>query len=270
VDRNAIPEAGILERIVATKRAEVAALAARRMALVRAAERAPAARPFAAALRQDGRVAVIGEFKRRSPSAGGIAEARDPAGSARAYAAGGASALSVLTDHAYFGGSLADLQAARAACELPVLRKDFTTDALQVFEARAAGADAVLLIVRLLDAARLREYVGLAAALGLAALVEVHDAAELERALAAGADLVGINNRDLATFRTDLGVSLELAARVPAEATLVAESGIACASDVARLGAAGVDAVLVGESLMRSRDSSRLVHEFATQARVPR
>jgi indole-3-glycerol phosphate synthase len=181
------------------------------------------------------------------------------------YAAGGAAALSVLTDREYFDGSLAALQAVRAAVELPLLRKDFTLDPLQLWEARAAGADAVLLIVRILDDARLRELLGLAADLRLDSLVEVHDASELDRALQAGASLVGVNNRDLRTFRTDLDLTLRLAPRVPAAVTLVAESGIRTAEDVARLGAAGVDAVLVGESLMRQEDLRAAVRAIVGQ-----
>lgn len=270
VNRNARADDGILERIVGEKRREVAALSARRLAIFEAAERRPEPRPFSAALRQPGRVAVIGEFKRRSPSAGAIGERRDPAEVARAYTAGGAAALSVLTDREYFGGSASDLRLARQACVLPVLRKDFVIDPLQIYEASAWGADAVLLIVRILDAARLRECLDLAGSLGMAALVEVHDAAELEAALAAGAALIGINNRDLATFHTDLGISLRLAPLVPREVTLVAESGIRSAEDVARLGARGVDAVLVGESLMRASNNEGLVRTLAEQMRVER
>lgn len=259
--------AGILERIVAAKRDEVERLAPRRGELRRAAETAAPARPFAEALARTDTISVIAEFKRRSPSAGALAApgtaAGDVADVARRYAAAGAAAMSVLTDGPFFGGSLEDLRAARAACGLPVLRKDFVTDALQIWEARAAGADAVLLIVRILDDVRLREFVTLAAELGLAALVEVHDATELARALAAGATLVGLNNRNLATFETDLAISLQLAHRVPADRVVVAESGIGSGDDAARLAAAGVDAVLVGESLMRADDDGVLLGELA-------
>lgn len=159
--------------------------------------------------------------------------------------------MSVLTDAEYFGGSLDDLRSAVSTSTLPVLRKDFTLDEVQVWEGRAAGADAVLLIVRILDDARLASLLACAAGAGVGALVEVHDEVELERALRAGATIVGVNNRDLATFRTDLGVTVRLAPRVPAEVILVAESGVLTPGDVDRVGAAGADAVLVGETLMR-------------------
>ncbi|HET7322460.1 MAG TPA: indole-3-glycerol phosphate synthase TrpC, partial [Longimicrobiaceae bacterium] len=178
----------------------------------------------------------------------------EPAEVARAYAAGGAAALSVLTDRDYFDGSLDALRAVRRAVELPVLRKDFVIDAVQLWEARAAGADAVLLIARILEGDRLAELQGLACEAGLDTLVEIHDASEMERALAVGAPVVGVNNRDLRTFTTRLERSMELAPRVPAGVTLVAESGIRTADDVRRLGEAGVDAVLVGEALMRQPD----------------
>jgi indole-3-glycerol phosphate synthase len=262
---------GILDRIVATKHAEVAALAPRRATLLRAAEAATAARPFAAAVRQPATVSVIAEFKRRSPSAGPLdGRGRRPEDAARVYTNHGAAALSVLTDAMYFGGSLDDLRAAREACNIPVLRKDFVVDPLQIFEARAAGADAVLLIVRILDDARLFELISLATSLGIAALVEVHDATELERALGAGSALIGINNRDLDSFRTDLDVSVSLAHRVPRDVVLVAESGIRSASDIHRLGEAGVDAVLVGETLMRASDSGALLRELTGRQRCVR
>ena len=230
----------------------------------RARDAAPT-RGFAAALRAPAEVRLLAEIKRRSPSAGPIRPGASPQEVAADYAAGGAAALSVLTDREYFDGSLAALQAVRGVVDLPLLRKDFTLDPLQVWEARAAGADAVLLIVRILDDARLRELLGLATDLGLDSLVEVHDASELERALQAGATLVGVNNRDLRTFRTDLELTIRLAPRVPAATTLVAESGIRTAEDVARLGAAGVDAVLVGESLMRQEDLRAAVRAIVGQ-----
>ena len=248
------PQQDILTRIVQTKRGEVALLRAHAADLRARAEAAPPTRGFAAALRRPGEVALLAEIKRRSPSAGPIRPGSSPEEVAGEYQAGGAAALSVLTDREYFDGSLAALESARGAVELPLLRKDFTIDPLQVHEARAAGADAILLIARILDDTLLAELLGLAAGLGLDSLVEVHDAQELDRALAAGASLVGVNNRDLGTFRTDLELSLRLAPRLPAAVTLVAESGIRTSEDVQRLGAAGVDAVLVGESLMRQRD----------------
>ncbi len=246
--------AGILERIVRTKRQEVEAIAPMVAELRSRAADAPPARGFAAALRAEGEVRLLAEVKRRSPSAGEIRPGADPAEVARAYEAAGAAAVSVLTDREYFGGDLYALRAVRAAVSLPVLRKDFVVDPLQLWEARAAGADGVLLIARILDGALLGDLLALAAELGMDPLVEVHDRAETERALAAGSVLVGVNNRDLDTFTTDLGLSLELASHVPVHVTLVAESGIRTAEDVDRLGAAGVDAVLVGESLMRQPD----------------
>jgi indole-3-glycerol phosphate synthase len=250
VNRSARAATGILRRIVESKQDEVDALRPRGQILRAAAERAGPARPFAASLDRRGEVAVIAEFKRRSPSAGEIGSG-DPAAVAVAYGRGGAAAMSVLTDGPYFGGSLADLEAARAASSLPVLRKDFVLDELQVWEARSAGADAVLLIVRILEDARLAGLLDLSRELRMGALVEVHDEAELERALSAGAVVIGVNNRDLDTFRTQLEVTLRLAPLVPAGRILVGESGIRDGADVDRLGDAGVDAVLVGEALMR-------------------
>ena len=241
----------ILQRIVATKHEELKTLAGAGPEL---RSRAAAARPprgFAAALRRPGEVRLLAEVKRRSPSAGEIRPGADPAEVARAYQQGGAAAVSVLTDREYFGGDLDALRSVSAAVSLPVIRKDFVVDPLQVLEARAAGADAVLLIVRILEDGLLRELHAAIMELGMDALVEAHNADEVERALAAGTTLLGINNRDLDTFVTDLGLSLRLAPSVPREVTLVAESGIRTAEDVDRLGAAGVDAILVGESLMR-------------------
>lgn len=245
---------GILERIVETKRAEVARLRPHARELRAAADSAPPPRAFEAALRRPGEVALIAEVKRRSPSAGWIREELSVAEVASAYEAGGAAALSVLTDAEYFGGSLSDLEAARAAVSLPVLRKDFIIDPLQIWEARGAGADAILLIVRILDDAQLADLGALARELGLGVLVEVDGASELERALTAGASIVGINSRDLDTFHTDLNVAITLAASVPPDRLLVAESGIRTAEDVDRVGAAGASAILVGESLMRQDD----------------
>lgn len=258
----------VLDTIVATKEREVAGLVPRRRALRERAEALPPARDFAGALRAGGEVALIAEIKRRSPSAGWLWPELAVPEVARAYAAAGASALSVLTDADYFGGSLADLAAARDAVPLPVLRKDFVVDDVQLWEARAAGADAVLLIVRILDDARLRGLHETARGLGMGVLVETHDAAELERALAAGAEIVGVNSRDLASFRTDLGVALSLAASVPAgRALLVAESGIRTPADVDRLAAAGYDAILVGESLMRSEALADAAAALASRPR---
>lgn len=244
----------ILDRIVRTKQDEVRAVAPRLAEFRDMTRQADAPRGFAAALRRPSEVRLLAEVKRRSPSAGDIRPGADPVEVARAYVEGGAAALSVLTDRDYFGGDLAFLRAVRGAVDIPVIRKDFLIDPVQVWEARAAGADAVLLIARILEQPLLEELHGLARALGMDVLVEAHTEAELDRALAAGATLVGVNNRDLDTFATDLDLSLRLAPRVPAAITYVAESGIRTAADVDRLGAAGVDAILVGESLMRQAD----------------
>ncbi|HVV16516.1 MAG TPA: indole-3-glycerol phosphate synthase TrpC [Polyangia bacterium] len=246
----------ILDDILARTRADLAARrAARPLAAVEAAAaQMPPTRSLARALRQPGAITCIAEFKRRSPSAGWIAEGADPAAMARAYAAGGARAMSVLTDGPFFGGSLVDLAAARAACGVPVLRKDFVVDRYQIAEARAGGADAVLLIVAALDDPELRALLAAVAEAGLEALVEAHDEAEVARAVAAGAAIVGINNRDLRTFTVDRDLAARLRPRVPADRIVVAESGIRDAADVARLRAAGVDAMLVGETLMRAPD----------------
>jgi len=267
VDRNARGTGSILDAIVEVKRAEVAALVPGQAALRRRAESAAPVRSFAGALRGGPAVALIAEIKRRSPSAGAIRPELSVLEVAQAYERAGAAALSVLTDRDWFGGSLADLESARASVSLPVLRKDFVIHELQLWEARAAGADAVLLIVRILEDARLRALQALAGELGMSALVEVHDGAELERALAAGAELLGVNNRDLASFRTELAVVLGLAAGVPPGCVLVAESGIATPADVDRLAAAGVDAILVGESLMRSGDVAAAAAALAGRAR---
>lgn len=259
----------MLDRIVDSKRAEVAALRKRAAVLRAAAESAAesAVPSFEAALRGGSSVAVIAEVKRRSPSAGAIVAAASAAEVAAAYEAAGVAAVSVLTDGAHFGGSLADLEAVRGRVGLPLLRKDFTIDPVQIWEARAAGASAVLLIVRILTDVELREYRELAEALGLSALVEVHDEAELDRALATGARVVGVNNRDLATFETDLRTTVRLAPRVPSGVVLVGESGITCAADVALLAGSGVHAILVGEALMRAASPVELARELAS---VPR
>jgi indole-3-glycerol phosphate synthase len=255
----------ILDEILAHKRTEVAAAKAR-VAPGALAERAEGCteplRGFRRALERAPAPAVIAEVKRRSPSKGEIRADFEPVGCARAYAEGGAAALSVLTDERYFGGHLDFLAAIRRAVSLPILRKDFTVDAYQIDEARAAGADAVLLIVAALEPAALTALRARAAELGLDALIEVHDERELETALAAGADLVGVNNRDLRTFVTDLTVTERLAARVPASVLLVAESGIARPADVARLAKAGARAFLVGESLMREPEPGKALRRL--------
>lgn len=264
------PPPDILERIVETKRKEVLALGRRLPELRVAAESAEPARDFAAALRVPGSVAVIAEVKRRSPGAGPIRPDLDAVDLARSYQAGGAAALSVLTDRDYFGGSIEELAAVRRSVEIPVLRKDFVIDDAQVYEARAAGADAVLLIVRILDDAALGRLLELASELGMAALIEAHDADEVERGLAVGARVLGVNNRNLRTFRTDLAMTLGLLDRVPAEVVLVSESGIHTPDDVLLLGRGGVDAVLVGESLLRQDRPGDGVAALAGQPRASR
>jgi indole-3-glycerol phosphate synthase len=244
----------ILDRIVRTKRDEVRETIPRLGEYRDIARQADTPRGFASALRRPGEVRLLAEVKRRSPSAGDIRPGADPAEIARAYVGGGAAALSVLTDRDYFGGDLEFLRAVRRAVPVPVIRKDFLIHPVQVWEARAAGADAVLLIARILEQPLLEELHALATELGMDALVEAHTGEELDRALAAGATLVGVNNRDLDTFVTDLDLCVRLAPRVPPHVTYVGESGIRTAADVDRLGAAGIDAILVGESLMRQPD----------------
>ena len=199
-------------------------------------------------------MAVISEIKRRSPSKGDLAPGLDPAELARTYEAGGAACLSVLTDVEFFGGSAADLAAARGACGLPVLRKDFTVDARDVCDARLMGADCVLLIAAALDQDELVSFLDLASRLGLDALVEIHDEPELERAVAAGADLVGVNQRDLVTFEVDTARAVRMAPQMPSGVVRVAESGVTGPADAARLAHAGYHAVLVGEHLVTSGD----------------
>ena len=247
----------ILDEILENKVEEVAA--ARRAqdpeALARAAEAIETPpRGFRRALRDTPGVSVIAEVKRRSPSKGLIREDFDPAWIASCYAEAGAACISVLTDERYFGGSLADLEVVRRTVDLPLIRKDFMIDPFQIDEARLAGADAILLIVSALDDERMKTLHERARALGLDALVEVHDEAELERAQALGADLIGVNNRNLKTFDVDLGTTERLAARLAngsGDVVLVAESGIGSAEDIARLERAGAAGFLVGESLMR-------------------
>jgi indole-3-glycerol phosphate synthase len=257
----------ILDDILATKRDEVTVLRypQTRDLLRKTALDAPPTREFTAALRRpDGRVAVIGELKRRSPSKGDLAPDLDAGPTAKAYEAGGAVALSVLTDQPYFGGTVADLQAARDATTLPCLRKDFIIDEVQVYEARAIGADAVLLIVAAIhDDSLLAELHALAIALGLAVLVEAHDAREVDRALHAGATVIGVNSRDLSTFVEDLGVATGLSTTIPPEVIAVAESAIRSADDARLAAAAGFDAILVGEALVRADDPTALVRELA-------
>ncbi len=207
--------------------------------------------------------AVIAEVKKASPSKGILSYDFDPVRIARTYQEGGAAALSVLTDEAFFQGSLADLENARAAVGIPVIRKDFTIDALQILEAAAHGADAILLIAAILSERQIRDFREAAARYRLSALVEVHNRRELDSAVAAGADLIGVNNRNLSTFEVTLDTSIELAQHMPAGAILVSESGIHNASDIVRLRAAGYTAFLVGEHLMKSGDPAAALRELA-------
>jgi indole-3-glycerol phosphate synthase len=246
----------ILDEIVASKQREVAA-ARRRMPLdemEHQATEAPPVRDFLAALSGPGPIRLIAEVKKASPSAKVIREDFEPVGIARTYQAHGAACLSVLTDAPYFQGHLSYLARIRAAVAVPLLRKDFIIDEYQVVEARLAGADAILLIAEILDDARLVALRERAEALGMAALVEFHDDDNLSRVLDSGATLVGVNNRDLRRFVTDLDRTFRLREQIPAHVTLVSESGIRTRADVARLEAAGVSAILVGETLMRADD----------------
>jgi indole-3-glycerol phosphate synthase len=217
---------------------------------------------FVGALRRPG-LAVIAEMKQRTPSMGVLAEDYRPADLARVYTHGGAAAISVLTHMASFGGRPEHVQAVRFASELPILRKDFVTDPYEVGEARAAGADAVLLIVAALDPQRLAELLRVTHSRGLAALVEVHDENEVAIAAAAGAQVIGVNNRDLRTFEVDLGLTERLRKVIPRDLVLVAESGIHTAADARRMREAGADAILVGESLMRADDPAARIRELA-------
>ena len=249
----------ILQRILEVKREEVKA--AQRIASLaalrdRAAE-APPVRAFHGALRakiSSGRAAVIAEIKKASPSKGVLREDFDPEAIARSYAAHGAACLSVLTDRRFFQGSPDYLKAAREACALPVLRKDFIVDPYQVYEARAMGADCILLIVAALELGSMMELEALAQSLGMGVLVEVHDAGELDAALELQTALIGINNRNLRSFEVSLDTTLDLLPRIPASRLVITESGILAPEDVARMRAAGVHAFLVGEAFMRAPD----------------
>lgn len=251
--------ANILDKIIAVKREEIATAKAKRdfASLRREAESLGGVRDFVGALRTRitaGRAGVIAEVKKASPSKGVLRAHFVPAEIAASYERGGAACLSVLTDERFFQGSAACLQQARAACALPVLRKDFMVDAYQVADARAMGADCILLIAACLDDAQMADLEAQAFALGLAVLVEVHDGAELERALRLKTPLLGINNRNLRTFEVTLDTTLGLLAQVPADRLLVTESGILGRADVQRMRAAGVHAFLVGEAFMRAAD----------------
>jgi indole-3-glycerol phosphate synthase len=254
----------ILDRIVAQKRIEVEA-ARRRAPAEELSQRlvdAPPVRDFAAALLREPGIGIIAEVKKASPSAGVLREDFDPVAIARAYEAGGASALSVLTDEPFFQGSLAYLTAIRQAVDVPILRKDFVIDVYQVLEARIAGADAVLLIAEILDDRQLPILIAAIHSARMQALVEVYEPANLTRVLETDAVLVGVNNRDLRTFHTDLEHTIRLAPQVPERCVLVSESGIRTADDIARLRRAGVRAVLIGETFMRSGDVGAKLREL--------
>ncbi len=257
----------VLDRIVAYKRREIAEARARvpEVELERRAAQAPPARDFRAALERGG-VQVIAEVKKASPSAGLIRADFDPVDIARTYEGHGAACVSVLTDEPSFQGHLRHLEMVRAAVAVPLLRKDFILDRYQLLEARAAGADAALLIAECLDGETLPRLVRAARELGLQTLVELYDRANLPRVLDSGARLVGVNNRDLRTFVTRLDHTLELAAAVPPDVCLVSESGIRGRADVERLAAAGVRAVLVGETLMRAADIGAKLDELLGRA----
>lgn len=257
----------ILQKILTVKTQEVAAAqAATPLAQMRAgAEQAAPARDFVAAIRRKvaaGSPAVIAEIKKASPSKGVLRADFRPAEIAASYASHGAACLSVLTDRQFFQGSADDLRQARAACSIPVLRKDFIVDAYQIYQARAMGADAVLLIVSALSLAQMQEFEALAHSLGMAVLVEVHDGAELDMALQLATPLIGINNRNLRTFDVTLQTTLGMLPDVPADRLLITESGIVSRADVQTLRSAGVHAFLVGETFMRAPDPGQALAEM--------
>ncbi|APW45532.1 indole-3-glycerol phosphate synthase TrpC [Rhodoferax antarcticus] len=254
----------ILNKIVATKHEEVAAAKNRKsLELVRAdAESRVLTRDFVGALRAKiaaGKPAVIAEIKKASPSKGIIRADFIPADIAQSYAEFGAACLSVLTDAEYFQGCADYLKQARASCQLPVLRKDFMVDVYQIYESRAMGADAILLIAACLDDAQMQEFERIARGLDMAVLVEVHDADELQRALKLKTPLIGVNNRNLKTFEVSLNTTLSLMKDIPADRLLICESGIHTRQDVLRMGAAGVNAFLVGEAFMRAEEPGEVL-----------
>jgi indole-3-glycerol phosphate synthase len=256
----------ILAQIVEAARATLPALRSRRGELERLAERAPAVPDFRAALRGE-RVALIAEVKRRSPSAGTINAELDPVTHAARYAEGGAAAISVLTEGPHFGGSVDDLVAVRSKVAVPVLRKDFILDEVQLLEARALGASAALLIVRILSQKDLERLIAFARGLGLATLVETHTAAEIDVALTAGAEIIGVNSRDLDTFALDPGAAWQLLADLPPDRLAVAESAMHTLPDVEKAARAGADAVLIGTALSSAPDPATAVRSFASVVR---
>ncbi len=257
---------GVLDRIVAAKAARLkAARAETPCEMLIEQARGTSGRPrtlLADALKRADRVNIIAEIKQRSPSKGTICHNFDPVGIAGSYSGGGAAALSVLCEEDFFGGSVEHLKAIRAQVTLPLLRKDFIFDLYQLYESRVLGADAVLLIVAILEDDLLARLIRLASELGLDALVEVHSAEEMKRAAAVGASIVGVNNRDLTTFEVDLDTSIRLAQLAPNGAVLVSESGINTSSDIRRLRSAGFSAFLIGEHLMRSQNPSEALQEL--------
>ncbi len=258
-----------LEQILATTRAGLPALQPRRRELERRAAAAPV-RPAFLGGWDPSRLALIAEVKRRSPSAGTISAGLDPVSHARAYAAAGASAISVLTDGPFFGGSLGDLEQVAAAVTVPLLRKDFILDEVQILEARVAGASAVLLIVRALPLPRLRQLLAFSRDLGLEALVEAHDAAELALALETDARYLGVNSRNLDSFAIDVDAAWTLLSRIPADRVAIAESGMASEADVRRAADAGADGVLIGTALSGATDPSGLACVVSSMSRQGR
>ena len=261
--------ATVLDKILANTMLEVAARqsAAPLTTVMHSAAAAPVPRNFLAALSLE-RVALITEIKHASPSRGVLIDTFDPVALAQTYEANGAAAISILTDERFFQGHLEHLRAVRRVVHLRLLRKYFLIDAYQIYESRAAGADAILLIVAALDDAQLHALHALAASLGMAAVVEVHNATELERALRINPAAIGINNRDLKTFEVSTATTIQLARRIPAGVVIVAESGILHAADVHSMGAAGAHAVLVGEGLLQAPDIAARVREFSSQPRT--
>ena len=255
----------ILEKIIETKSLEVKNLKRHLKNLLLESEKVSPPRDFLNSLMSDDLVGVIAEIKRRSPGAGAIRPKLNPVSLATNYESSGAVALSILTDTKYFGGSLKDLREVRDFVGLPILRKDFIIDESQIYESLVSGADAILLIVSVLDDEQLRDYREMAESLGMAALIEAHDLSEVERGLSAGASLLGINNRNLKTFDTNLKTTIDLVREIPPEVVLVSESGVHSKEDVSMLGEAGVDAVLVGESLLRKDDPGKGVRNLSGQ-----
>jgi indole-3-glycerol phosphate synthase len=256
----------ILDQILARKSQDLLAVRSLLPGMMAAADEAPPARNFAGSLQRD-TVGLIAEVKKASPSKGVLIDPFDPQELAHIYAENGAAAISILTDTPFFQGHLDHLRVAKQAVNIPVLRKDFTIAPYQVYEGRAVGADAMLLIVMALEDAQLKDLHALILELGMAALVEVHNEAEMERALAIGASLIGVNNRDLRTFQEDLTITVRVAAIAPPNITLVAESAIRSVDDVRRMGEIGAHAILVGEGLVKSANIGEQVRRFSSQPR---